>query len=221
LAAEHRLSREEKSGPAAMAIKRFNRAAMFAIAGALVVSRLPRRKGGKATIPDERDLMRLHEAAMRFLVAKPGRWRDYDFHIVDEGQIVFRGAPAAKLPRLMRRYFRDLEGIWTTGDALDVAAYALWWIAWIHPFDDGNGRASVAFAYVCFSLKIGARLPGLEETFDSIISDRARYRAFIKASDHARATIAGPSGMPDLWPLKDYLDGLLAEDLAAAALSTG
>jgi len=211
MAAELRQSREERAGPVALAIKRFNRTSLMSVAGALVVARLSRRR---ARLPDEADLLLLHETGTRFLLPRTGCYRDFDFHIEDEGRIVFRGAPCRDLPRLMRRFFRELASLWKSGDALDAAVFALWWLAWIHPFEDGNGRVSVAFAYACFCLRLGARLPGLDRTFDSITADAARYRAFIEASDHARASAM--RGRPDLLPLKKFLDGLLAEDLAAA-----
>jgi hypothetical protein len=79
----------------------------------------------------------------------------------------------------------------------------------------------MAFSYACFCLKLGAKLPGAEALFESIVADRARYRRFVAASDHARATAAGRARTPDLGPLKDYLDGLLAERFAVSANQRG
>ena len=41
--------------------------------------------------------------------------------------------------------FADAQPL--TADPLFVAAYVLWRICWIHPFDDGNGRTARAASY--------------------------------------------------------------------------
>jgi Fic family protein len=49
----------------------------------------------------------------------------------------------------MTAFFAELRGIWTNGDALDAAAFALWRLNWVHSFKNGNGRTARAFAYWC------------------------------------------------------------------------
>ncbi len=213
--AENRITREEKKGPVALQIKRLNRANLMNVATALVLSLLARQARSNRTrplIPDQAAFFLLHRVGAQFLLAKPGRYRDFDFHIVEDGAIIFRGAPRKKLTMLMRRFFRDLASVWATGDALDVAAFALWWISWIHPLEDGNGRTAMAFSYACFCLKLGAVLPGADIMFDSLTSDRDTYLRYLRVSDHGRDT-ATASGVTDLAPLKAFLDELLLRQM--------
>ena len=216
---ENRISREERSGPIAMEIRRLNRASTMNVVAGLVKSLLAKQArlgDGRPPIPDEAALRLLHHTATLFLLAKPGHYRDYDFHAVEDGVVVFAPPRGRNIKGLMRRFFRDLASLWATGDALDVAAFVLWRINWIHPFTDGNGRTAIAFAYACLCLKLGALLPGGDAMFNSITADRERYRRYLRAQDHANEAAAGPTGEPDLSLLKAFLDELLLRQMQTA-----
>jgi len=43
---------------------------------------------------------------------------------------------------------------WDNYDAFDLAAYTLWRLTWIHPFEDGNGRTANAVAYYVLCRKL-------------------------------------------------------------------
>ena len=45
----------------------------------------------------------------------------------------------------MAEFFKEMEQLWKTGDALDTASFALWRINWVHPFKNGNGRTARGF----------------------------------------------------------------------------
>jgi Fic family protein len=49
---------------------------------------------------------------------------------------------------------------WEHNDAFDLAAYTLWRLTWIHPFEDGNGRTANSIAYYILCRKFGFWLPG-------------------------------------------------------------
>ena len=106
---------------------------------------------------------------------------------------------------LMKQFFRHLSSVWTSGDALDVAAYALWAVNWIHPFRNGNGRAARAFSYACLSLKLNSVLPGTPTVIDQIMADRPGYEGALRAADTSLAA----NKMPDLGPMKAFLNRLL------------
>jgi fido (protein-threonine AMPylation protein) len=200
---------EPIEGPIADEIEDLNRATLMNVAAALVKSllaRQARRGDGRPPIPDETALRLLHHAATLFLLAKPGRYRDRMVNVNENGVVVFQGAPRRNIKGLMRRFFRDLASLWATGDALDVASYALWRITWIHPFSNGNGRTAFAFSYACLCLKLGALLPGRETMVDLILAEPARCRAALRVADQG---VAGSSGEPDLSATKAYLDELL------------
>ncbi len=54
----------------------------------------------------------------------------------------------------------DINKIWTTHTMIEIAAYALWRLCWIHPFEEGNGRTARALAYYIICRKSGYWLPG-------------------------------------------------------------
>jgi hypothetical protein len=201
------------NGPVADEIESLNRASQKNVVGALVKFLLARQAqlgDGSPPVPDEAALRLLHHAATLFLLAKPGHYRDFDMHVAEDGVVVFRAQPWQNIKRLMRRFFRDLAPLWATGDAIDVAAYALWRITWIHPFSDGNGRTAIAFSYACLCLKLGALLPGRETMIDLIMAEPARIQSALRMADQGWAE---PAGEPDLSAVKAYLDALLLRQM--------
>lgn len=80
---------------------------------------------------------------------EPGKLRTYSVGVAD-----YRGAPASELPELLRKLCDWLSEPWITNlqgysdldvsrlDAVFKAVMAHLYIAWIHPFGDGNGRTA-------------------------------------------------------------------------------
>jgi hypothetical protein len=48
----------------------------------------------------------------------------------------------------LERMCETINSGWDTWDALELAAFALWRLNWIHPFTDGNGRTARALSYL-------------------------------------------------------------------------
>jgi Fic family protein len=106
-------------------------------------------------MPDEAALCELHRAGTLFLLAEPGVYRNIEVIVADAaGKTRHQPPPWPYVGGFMQHFFRDLSCVWTSGDALDVAAYALWRINWVHPFRNGNGRTARAFSYACLCLKL-------------------------------------------------------------------
>lgn len=201
------------NGPVADEIEEVNRTSLMCVAAAMTKSMLAQRDNSVSPIPDAAALRILHRAATLFLMKHPGRYRDYDMHVEEGGQIVFRAQPWQEVRPHMRDFFRRLRILWGEGDALDVAAFALWRLTWIHPFGDGNGRTALAFAYVCLCLKLGAWLPGDRTIVRQFAQDRDASRDLLRAADRScEATGAAP----DLSALKSYLDSLLLNQIRSA-----
>lgn len=200
------------NGPVADEIEDLNRASLMTVTAALVKSLLV-RGDGRPAVPDEAALRLLHCTATRFLLARPGRYRDVEMHVEDAGAVVFRAQACRDVKRLMADFFRDLAARWSTGDALDVASFALWRVTWIHPFSDGNGRTAIAFAYACLCLKLGAWLPGGPTVVDLIAADPARCQNVLRMTDRAFANSAAE---PELGAVKAYLDELLLRQMQTA-----
>lgn len=112
----------------------------------------------------------LNLLAVRGLVESAGSFRD--------GPVTI--GPAAKhvppdyqcVPRLVEELvaiLNDPSSIWpamAADDALELAAYALWRVNWIHPFADGNGRTARAIAHLVLAHRTGVELHWVGEAVD-------------------------------------------------------
>ena len=95
--------------------------------------------------------------------------------------------------------------------AINLCAYVMWRLNWIHPFTDGNGRTSRALAYYVLCAKIGYRLPGHETVPEQIARDKGPYYAALEVADeHWR------HGNLDLSAMEQLLDECLAKQLLSA-----
>lgn len=107
---------------------------------------------------------------------------------------------------------------WSTKSALDLCAYVMWRLNWIHPFADGNGRTTRAVAYLVLCVKAGARLPGWPTIPEQIAADKTPYYDALESAD-----IAADGEETDLSAMSGLLEGYLQKQLAAvleAATST-
>ena len=85
---------------------------------------------------------------------------------------------------------------WHGRDAIELAAYVLWRMHWIHPFADGNGRTARVVSYVVLSAKLDSLLPGTPTIPEQIASDKApHYKALEEADDSWKRGIVALSGM--------------------------
>ncbi len=82
----------------------------------------------------------------------------------------------------MCEHFNGRAGI---DDPIDLSAYLMWRVNWIHPFMNGNGRTSRAVSYLALSVGLGAELPGVPTVPDRIASNKAPYYAALDAADAA------------------------------------
>ena len=70
---------------------------------------------------------------------------------------------AKKVKPLMKEFVSVLNQDWEKYSVTRIAAFTLWKINWIHPFNNGNGRTSRLFSYLLMNMKAGhAPLPGKE-----------------------------------------------------------
>lgn len=203
------------NGPVAHQIETLNAVNQGNVLDGLVAFLLAHRgpmSNGNPPMPDEGALLTLHAAGTLFLLANPGTYRNVCVVVYDSaGNLAHKPPNWQNVPGFMQHFFRQLSSIWTSGDALDAAAYSLWAINWIHPFRNGNGRTARAFSYACLCLKLGAALPGTPTVIDQLMSDRAGYEAALRAADGPYNT----TRVPNLVPMKDFLKTLLDRQVAS------
>jgi Fic family protein len=152
-----------------------------------------------------RALKELHRTGTVLLLDKPGEYRTVPVHLKKpDGTIVHQPPPAEEVPELMDGFERALIEAWG-GNPVEIAAFALWRLNWIHPFKNGNGRTARAFAYACLCQKLGFVLPGEPTVIDQIMNQREDYYAALRRADIAFEE----TGTPDLSPMTAYLTALL------------
>jgi Fic family protein len=86
----------------------------------------------------EQEILEIHKAIMSGIISSAGQYRRGDVQIVG---VSFSPPPAYMVQELVGkdliRFVND-----NTGELrpIELAAHAHYYMAWIHPFDDGNGR---------------------------------------------------------------------------------
>ncbi len=74
-----------------------------------------------------------------------------------------------------------------TRSPVHLAAYLLWRINWIHPFDDGNGRTARAVSYAVLCTLLGYELPGTKTIPEQIAKDKTPYYKALECADEMYA----------------------------------
>jgi Fic family protein len=154
----------------------------------------------------------LHRTGTLFLLAVPGEYRDVPVDVVtDAGVVVYAPPPHEEVEEHMGTFFDDLGEMWGKSNPIEIAAFCLWRLNWIHPFKNGNGRTARAYTYACLCLKYGMMLPGAPTVIDLIMSNRPQYEAALRAGDLSFAE----AGTADLTAMKSYLESLLVQQLSS------
>lgn len=114
-------------------------------------------------------LCELHGLAMDRVIASAGLLRTRDVEIIGSRHVP---PPAADVPSQLVAAFAELSH---QSGALQGAAYVMWRINWIHPFDDGNGRTARALALLVLFSRLG-RAPIAYPDRPTVLDLLARYR---------------------------------------------
>ncbi|MFZ2586529.1 MAG: Fic family protein [Alphaproteobacteria bacterium] len=145
----------------------------------------------------------LQALTMLNLTDRPGQYRDHD--------VMMRGAPHVPPPHwdvneLSNVMFQACRENWNTWKPDEIAAYLMWRMVWIHPYEDGNGRVSRALGYYALSCKMGRVLPGRPTLLTYLKQNQIAY---FTALNYANMTHDYGRGVTDLVPLRRLiLDGL-------------
>jgi len=161
-------------------------------------------------------IQHLHRLALEGLSRYAGNWRPGPVTIGQSKHVPPREHLVSGLVEEMCDW---VNGSWDDRTALELSAYVMWRLNWIHPFDDGNGRTSRAVAYLVLCAKTRTRLPGRTTIPELIARNKEPYYAALETIDRS---CEGTSF--DLSPMTELLEGYLAEQLMNAwdaATTTG
>lgn len=166
------------------------------------------RRGDTTITP--RIIRRFHQLAIRGIYSCAGHFRDWPVKLT--------GSPHQP-PR------RDVEGLVESmceianekaasgeWDAIQVAAYLLWRLNWIHPFGGGNGRTSRALCYLALCVHLREIPEGKLSIAEQIDRDRDRYQAAMEDADMAWKD----SSVFDVRKMQELLDVFLTEQIRSA-----
>lgn len=151
-------------------------------------------------------ILGLHRIAVEGIEASAGQWRNVPVGI--EGS---RHEPPheSRVPELMEELCDYVNANFKTMSPLDLAAYTLWRICWIHPFSDGNGRTARAVSYLVLCAAMETQLPGRSTIPELIVDNKAPYYQALEAVDET----VDADGDLDLAPMRDYFQALFAKQL--------
>ena len=153
-------------------------------------------------------ILDLHRIVLDGLSAYAGNYRPGAIEIGLSKHV----PPAAHLvPGLIEEMCDYVTDTFKSAVPLNLCAYVMWRLNWIHPFTDGNGRTSRAVAYYVLCAKIGYRLPGHETVPEQIAADKGPYYCALEAADKSLV-----GGTLSLNVLEQLLDGQLAQQLVSA-----
>lgn len=87
----------------------------------------------------ENDIRKIHGIVMRGVIPTAGQYRSYDIEVRGAG---FTPPPFHDVPKHMKGLLDMLNDNPDELRPIELAAQAHYDLAWIHPFEDGNGRMS-------------------------------------------------------------------------------
>lgn len=154
-------------------------------------------------------LFALHHSSAMFLDAGPGKIRTSHCHIAASKHVP---PDPADLQELMDEFFTYLNDQIDTPDMFGLAAFSLWRLTWIHPFNECNGRTARAFCFLVLCFKFGQWLPGRQTIHSLIATTSDQYYAGLEAADkHYQA-----SKEFNVSALKQYLKNITYAQLHGA-----
>lgn len=161
-------------------------------------------------------ILTLHRLAMEGLSLYAGTFRPGPVKI----EASKHSPPDAHLVAALTEELCDyVNHHWDTQSPVEICAYVMWRLNWIHPFSDGNGRTSRAVAYLVLCAKLGDRLPGRKTVPEQIAENKEPYYNALEQADAAFAQgHIDVSAMVEL--LESYIAVQLAETYAAVRALT-
>ena len=150
-------------------------------------------------------LIELNRLAVVGLVAAPGAFRAGEMTIDGSRH---RPPQSQDVPNHVDDLCDYITENWSKCSPVHLAAFVLWRLNWIHPFEDGNGRTARAASYLALCAKLGQKLPGTRTIPEVIAADKAPYYAALEAADALWKT-----GKLDLSQTEQLLTSCLAAQL--------
>ena len=159
-------------------------------------------------------IRQLQSIAVDGLVAHPGEWRKTPVKISKS-----RHQPPEPhlVPSLVQELCDYVNDNLHEKTPLHLAAYAMWRLNWIHPFEDGNGRTSRAISYLVLCIGTKLLLPGSPTIPQQIQEDRTAYFEALEKADEAYRN----NETIDVSEMENALKNMLAKQLLGVIARAG
>jgi len=147
----------------------------------------------------------LHREALNGLSQFAGNWRPAGVEI---GQSKHQPPGAHLVAELIENMCDYVNDNWKAKSPIHLAAYIMWRLNWIHPFDDGNGRTSRAVTYLVLCVSSGMALPGHNTIPEQSSTNKEPYYKALERADEADS-----AGSIDVSALEELMRDYLAAQL--------
>ena len=160
------------------------------------------------------EIRELHRIAMQNLQPNPGEYRKKSVAIIKRPDL----PPSWRdIPVLMEDMCRYVNANWSRRDLIHLAAFVLWRLPWIHPFDDGNGKIARAICNAIICIKAASSLPSKEPFIELYVEKgTAGYAEYITSLIRADEIYSQTRNFDQATrPLEQWLEPLAREHLIA------
>lgn len=159
-------------------------------------------------------LLDLHRCAVRGVYACAGQFRDHEVKVGP-----FHLPPAhEQVPGLVDAMCDYVRERWEEQTPVELSAFVMWRVNWIHPFGGGSGRTSRAASYLVMIARHGGLIPG-KTAIPNFIAEgrRTDYLAALRDADAAwaRSAVVDVSRLADL--LAELLISQIGEDSSSGS----
>ena len=151
-------------------------------------------------------LLQLQRVALEGISAYAGNYRPADIEIAGSKHTPIGAHLVPASVEDMCDYVNDN---WGNSSPIHLAAFVMWRLNWIHPFDDGNGRTSRALSYLVLCVRTGMQLPGANTIPEQIARNKKPYYDALEDADEHFKNCE----KIDLSKLEKLLESLLATQL--------
>lgn len=149
-------------------------------------------------------IKRFNHIAVKGLRPDAGEYRNY---AIDIDNSAHTPPPPNEVTQRMHELC-DYANQHFDADPYHVAAYVLWYLNWIHPFGDGNGRTARAISYLLLCIRLDLFLTGSDIIPKQIVEDRSQYYLALDAADESFK-----NGIIDTSQLEQMLQQMLRRQL--------
>lgn len=151
-------------------------------------------------------ILALHKIALAGLDAYAGNWRPGPVAI---GKSEHVPPPESQVPSMIEEICEFVNDNLKSMPPVELSAYILWKLCWIHPFTDGNGRTARAVSYMVLCIAMGILLPGENTIPEQISTNKTPYYNALEDADKSFKL----NGKIDVSILSEHLEALLANQL--------